>query len=204
MKKILLLLISFATFGITKAQKVGFGLKGGLSISSFKAESKESSSKTGFHGGGFYEIKLGQKISLQPELLFSMKGGKLDPQTTGFTEATYSFSYLSIPVLISFKPTPQFYIQAGPEIGFLLSVKAEFESGPTNNLTQLYETIDKGLILGGGYNLKNGLGFYARYGAGFKGFQEVNVVDNNGTIIRREKVGAHTVFQVGIQYSFYK
>jgi opacity protein-like surface antigen len=88
----------------------------------------------GFDGGVFVEIKLGS-FSIQPEILYTMKGMKFKQSILGYAaELEWKFNYLEIPILIkktmntesSMKPT--FF--AGPTVSFLMSAKESF----TNNV----------------------------------------------------------------------
>ena len=68
MKKIILLLLIFST-SVTSAQKIKYGIKAGLNISSLRADyldETNAKSKTGFHSGVFVEIfQFNQNYSTQ-------------------------------------------------------------------------------------------------------------------------------------------
>lgn len=142
MKKFLILSLAFI-LGIGATAQVKFGVKAGLNLSSLsdvKAKASrvsvaifESDGITvGFHAGGFVNFTFGQYIGLQPELLFSMQGGKQKLSSIVSQTAlqyspvpinpnmrfSYTFDYINIPVLLDIKPFANFSILIGPQIGF--------------------------------------------------------------------------------------
>ena len=135
MKKILIL--SLALFlGIGAAAQVKFGVKAGLNLSSVSdveasalgisiSALENDGMAIGFHAGGFINFSFGQYIGLQPEVLFSMQGGKqkfsaspIFPAELSNASIDYNFSYINIPVLLDIKPFANFSILVGPQIGF--------------------------------------------------------------------------------------
>ena len=96
MKKIILSALAVFVFGFTNAQEVKFGLKGGLNVANITGDIEDNSSKVGFHVGGFAEIKVSEKFSVQPELLFSTQGTKFDFEGTN---VNFNLSYLNIPIM---------------------------------------------------------------------------------------------------------
>ncbi len=82
-------------------------------------------------GFGVYGIlKLNEKLSLQPELLFKDPRGAagLLPETFGNADldplladasVTMKLSYVTLPVLLKYSLTPQLSLGCGPQIGFL-------------------------------------------------------------------------------------
>jgi opacity protein-like surface antigen len=133
MKKILILSLALI-LGIGATAQVKFGVKAGLNLSSVsdvKVEGEgvsvtaiENDGMTaGFHVGGFVNFSFGQYIGLQPELLYSMQGGKqklssVASQVSPNVSIGYNFSYINIPILLDIKPFANFSILVGPQIGF--------------------------------------------------------------------------------------
>jgi hypothetical protein len=160
---ILLLLFSIPFFGqkSKKDEGIVFGLKGGLNVSNFSGEISDNSLRTSVHLGIFSEIIVSDKFSLQPELLYSGQGFS-GSNTPGFSRSKYD--YVNIPVLAKIYLTEKLSIEAGPQIGFLISAKEKTE---TDKLTiQNQKTVDFGLNLGLAYDLKNGVFFQTRYNLG--------------------------------------
>ena len=82
MKKIIFLPFLLAV-GMLNAQ-LQFGLKGGVNISNFTGgdfHNIEKSPYVAWHAGGLLRIKFDHLV-LQPEVLFSTQGAKLDDGTT--------------------------------------------------------------------------------------------------------------------------
>src|SRR5687767_10389832 len=100
------------------AQEFGFGLKGGLNLSSLQLDDPQASydSRTGYHAGLFLRGKF-SKVGIQPELLLYTQKGVGEFSTVKFEE---NFTYLTIPVMIKFYPVLGLNLQVGPQFGFLL------------------------------------------------------------------------------------
>jgi hypothetical protein len=135
--------------GIGATAQIKFGVKAGLNLSSLsdiKAKVsrvsvtafKNDGMAVGFHAGGFVNFSFGQYIGLQPELLFSMQGGKQKPSSmvsqivSGLPNNlsyNYTFDFINIPVLLDIKPFANFSILIGPQIGFNIYKSATQSAG---------------------------------------------------------------------------
>lgn len=173
MKKILLSAAAIMAFGFaSQAQDIKFGAKAGLNIADFGGDAETSGSRTGFHVGAVAEFKLTEQFSIQPELLYSMQGAKFET-LDGFdvVEEDMKLDYLNIPIMAKYYLFEGFSIQAGPQVGFLMSAKAEDE-----DVKDSFKSIDFALNGGVGYELPLGVFFQARYSAGL-----ANVADGEGS-----------------------
>ncbi|WP_166921878.1 porin family protein [Flavobacterium poyangense] len=160
MKKIVLSLVAILAFGFVNAQQTRFGVKGGLNISTVVGgDVEDTKSLIGFHVGGFAEIKVVDKFFIQPELLFSTQGTKVDGPFG--TDADIKLNYLNIPVLAKYYIVDKFSVEAGPQIGFLLSAKAEGE-----DIKDFTRSVDLGFNLGAGYNFTDNFSVGIRYTVG--------------------------------------
>ena len=159
MKKIILTAAAVFAFGFANAQDTKYGVKGGLNMSNF-SNADGSSSLLAFHLGGFAEFKVSDKFAVQPELLYSAQGAK-------FTEGNLNFNYINIPVMAKYYVADAFSIEAGPQIGFLMSAKAD-----GTDVKELYNTTDFGLNLGAGYNLNETMSLGLRYNMGLSDVQK--------------------------------
>ena len=140
MKKVVFLFV--ALFFVSSAfSQVKFGIKTGGNLSSLSKLSVSESGLSmtliepdgmgiGYHGGLFANISMGRFIGLQPELLFSMQGGKLKPgkfftETFGLRDAkaTYQLGYISLPLLFELKPVSNFGILVGPQVNYNVTRK---------------------------------------------------------------------------------
>lgn len=163
MKKILLSAVAVMAFGVAaQAQDMKFGVKAGLNIANIGGDAETEGSRMGLHIGGVAEFKLSETFSIQPELLYSMMGAKIN-QTDGFDseEVDLKLDYLTIPVMAKYYIAEGFSIEAGPYVGFLMSAKVEDE-----DVKDGYKGVDFGLGAGVAYDLPMGVFFQARYAAG--------------------------------------
>ena len=207
MKK-LVLGAAIAMSSLTFAQQ--FGVKGGMNVSSLSddASLSDQASKIGFNAGVFMNAPIAENFSIQPEVLYNDLGSKVTRSTTvlGNTySADYSrnLGYISVPVMFQYNATPGFYLEAGPQFGFLVSANDKYKSstnGNTNNSNivgldkDAFNTFDFGLGLGAGYYFTPNIGLTARYVAGLSDI----IKNNNGDSVK------NNVFQVGLAYKFGK
>lgn len=162
MKKIILSALAVFVFGFTNAQEVKFGLKGGLNVANITGDIEDNSSKVGFHVGGFAEIKVSEKFSVQPELLFSTQGTKFDFEGTN---VNFNLSYLNIPIMAKYYVFDKFSLEAGPQIGFLMSAKLAGD-GDKLDLKDEYKSTDFGVNFGVGYDFTENISAGLRYNFG--------------------------------------
>ena len=174
MKKILFsLLIVF--FALDTFSQLTGGVKGGLNFAQVHAkvsgDSELSDMLIGFQLGGYLNYPLSDKVSIQPELVFTRVGGKesmYDPDLQEDVTIAYKNDYLSIPLMFSFKAGDKFHILAGPQVGILVGAKAKVEvlgQSVSIDVKDVYKTLDFGLTAGFGYTI-NKVGIDARYNFG--------------------------------------
>ncbi|HLR25723.1 MAG TPA: porin family protein [Fodinibius sp.] len=125
------MLFTFLFSSAAEAQSVQdpplhWGLKGGVNIATmYGDEVHDADVRAGFTGGLFLNYRFTPNWSIQPEVLFSMKGADLDQGLTGEDGgADYEIGYLEIPILAKYTFTTNSmvkpYLNAGPQIGFAL------------------------------------------------------------------------------------
>ncbi|WP_298349603.1 porin family protein [uncultured Dokdonia sp.] len=152
MKKIIFsLTICLLIAAVSYAQNdISYGIKGGLNYSNLVYEFEDSNNdfldfnaKVGFYAGGFINISLSDKFALQPELLYSSQGAKLDidySQVLIFDQNDPTFleneedvnvkqSKLLLPVLLQYKIGSDFSLFLGPQITYTLNFETEVDSG---------------------------------------------------------------------------
>src|SRR5215475_2498373 len=102
------------------------GIKGGANIVKVDGKSFKEQFRYGYHLGGFAEIGLGPKFSIQPEVIFNQYSTSLDSSYKEIYENVISsdqskvkLNYLSIPILLDYKLLGPIHIQAGPQFGVL-------------------------------------------------------------------------------------
>lgn len=133
------------------AQNISGGIKGGANFTNFTGGNlSDIGNKTlvGFHVGGYLNFGLGP-VSIQPELLVSTGGAKFDE-----IDDDVKLTYVSIPVMVQFKPGGGFYLEAGPQVSFKIS-----ENIGDIPIDDFAKDLDLGIGAGLGYSFgKFGIG----------------------------------------------
>lgn len=189
MKKLYLLLLTVFSLAAASAQ-VQFGVKAGANFSTFTGDNTDDAkTKVGFNAGALVALPLFNEFSLQPEVVYSGQGFKVSGQGIS---GTFSANYLNVPVLFKYNNPTGFFLQTGPQIGFLMSAKAK-SGGQTEDEKDLFNSTDFSWAFGLGYLVKSvNVGIDARYNLGLS-----NIAKDSGD----EKV-KNSVFQVGLFYLF--
>ncbi len=195
MKKVLFVSV-FAVLTLSSCVCHNLGLKSGLNVSTITGDETDNlESKIGFFFGGFAELCVSSEIAIQPELLFSRQGAKYT-QSEGF-DGELKLDYLNVPVMGKIKITEELMVEAGPQVGFLLSAKNKFES-PGNSgeddIKDEVKGIDFGANVGLAYQFENGLNLGARYNLGLS-----NINDFEGPDSIKNQNG---VFQFSVGFRF--
>ena len=187
MKKVLII-TAITVFGFAKgfSQDIKFGVKAGVNFANLYGDNTEAidpiTSILNF--GLVAEIPLSEKLSFQPEIMYSTQGYGVDDNIV-------SLNYLNLPLMGKYYVTKGFSVEAGPQLGFLLSAKDE---DTDTDLKDNFKTVDFGVNLGLGYKLDNGLNFGARYNLGLS---NINAIDGSSDAYK------NGVFQVTIGYFFF-
>lgn len=162
MKRIILVAVLFiATSATMQAQLLRFGVKAGVNFASqtgdaFPEQNFDKEGITSYHAGLVAEIKLLEKFSIQPELLYSTQGASYKSAGQEFKN---KLGYLSIPVMAKFYLSKSFSLELGPQASFLLSEKNDFDVKDS-------KTFDFGLNAGLGFKLTDNIFIQGRYGLG--------------------------------------
>lgn len=127
MKSIVLSIAIFASFiSYAHAQGFSLGIKAGANVNKLTGKSFNEQFTYGYHVGAFSQIKLGNRLELQPEVVFNQVNLDTASQFSELykiNSSTFSnikLSYLSIPLILNYKLSKGFSIQAGPQYGILL------------------------------------------------------------------------------------
>jgi hypothetical protein len=192
--------------------KAGFGIKGGVNFANTKSGGfgqnstsityLEPTGKIGYYGGIFYNMPLSGNLRLQPELLFSTEGHSQDATDAGGTKKVndLDLNYVQIPVMLQIASNKGFYVEAGPQIGFL--TKAELTndrqmpgaSPVTNDLKDFTKSTAWALAAGLGYNFRGGFGIGARYVYGLTNVFEATAATDVNLAARNLTLGLHFRF----------
>jgi hypothetical protein len=166
MKKLFILLIALCSVLAVNAQKtkreegIKLGIKGGLNVANLMGDVEDVAIRTSIHAGLVAEIIINDKFSIQPELLYSGQGASVTSDGGG----RIKLDYITLPVLAKFPIAKNLSLEAGPQVGFLVSGK--YKTNDSNDKIEDTKTIDFGLNAGLGYELNNGVFFQARYNLG--------------------------------------
>lgn len=151
-------------FAQEEESPIRFGVKLGMNISDFSGDDDIEGWgelldwKAGFCGGVFMAYAVNDWFSLQPELLYSMKGMKMGLGILGLS-MTWSLDYIEIPVLAVFEipleSSLRPYALAGPAVGFKVRSKMSASAlgeEETFDLGEYTNTVDFSLVVGAGIN----------------------------------------------------
>ena len=142
-----LLAFLFLSLLLTGCGCHNYGFKGGINLSSIQGKDVDNSdSRIGGFFGGFGEFCINDSYAIQPELLYSLQGAK-----------ELKLDYLNVPIMVKAKLAEEFIIEAGPQIGYLVS--GETAADALNDL-------DYGLNLGLEYQIHNNVNIGVRYNHG--------------------------------------
>lgn len=200
-KKLFITAIVLLGFINVNAQNINLGAKAGINIAKIIGDDTDwVDMKTSIHLGVVAEIEITEEFFFQPELLYSSQGTSYkDWEGARYTyDGKYKFNYLNIPLLAKYYVGEGISVEAGPQIGFLLSAKDDWEvqsTGETGDdkLKDYLNGIDFGLDFGVAYKLESGLNFGIRYNLGLS-----NIWENSDS---KQK---NSVIQVSLGYFFKK
>lgn len=126
--------------------------------------------KVGFNGGLFLALNFGRVVTIQWEVLYTMKGATYVALDDSYTDKLYA-DYIEVPLLLKLKiplPVIQPFVFAGPTVGFKLQEKLQ-ENGQDIPLTEaLLKNNDYGAIFGAGLNLGRNFMLDVRYSLGMQ------------------------------------
>ncbi len=151
-----------------------FGIKGGLNLTNFSSDNfSDSHLKPGFNVGVFSKLPITEGFSIQPELLYSLKGAKSDYNNfiQGSGDYRFNLGYVELPVLAVVNLTKNFSIHLGGYAAYLTNanVKDVNSNGTIQDITDLnadnFNRWDFGLAGGVGFDIENFM-IGARYNYG--------------------------------------
>src|SRR5690349_5098274 len=114
MKKHFLILLFVTATSFAFAQEFAIGIKGGPNFANIDADKSLADNyeaRTGFHLGAFAQFR-GERVGIQPEILFSQQGSTL--KYSGSPDVKSNFSYVNIPVVVKLYTIAGINLQVGP------------------------------------------------------------------------------------------
>ena len=176
-RKILFISALFAVTSMN-AQNIEFGVKGGINFSNESGNgtienyvgSDSHKMKTGFHVGAVANYRINPKFGVEADLMYSMQGYK-DKVTVDAEQIindenfNVTSHYINLPIAAKFYPIDNFYVECGPQMGYLLSKKGKLDNWDNENLfkSDANKKFDFGIFGGLGYEFDNGFLVEARY-----------------------------------------
>ncbi|WP_291131473.1 outer membrane beta-barrel protein [Flavobacterium sp. UBA7682] len=155
MKKLLFTAVLLAGTFFAQAQEVKYGVKAGVDFATVKVKfmgTSASASETGFFLGGFANIGLSEKFSVQPELLYV---------------AISDSNFFSLPLLVKYAVAEKIGLLAGPSLNYFSDfeedkLKLNIDFGATYDITEEIDVNAKyslgmgdvsvsGVFIGAGY-----------------------------------------------------
>lgn len=196
MKKLILSLGLLAGVSVAAHAQSGvrFGVKAGASLTSITGEDSDGlANKFGFNGGVVANFAFNDMISVQPEVLYSMKGAKEDGGNGKF-----NLNYIDVPVLakVSTGATGLFF-ELGPQVGFLASAKVK-DDNSSLDAKDFVKSVDFGYAAGIGFQAESGPMVGLRYNGGFTNIGK----DNIGGINTTPGKAKNSAFQLYVGFMF--
>ncbi|MGV3762771.1 porin family protein [Parapedobacter sp.] len=201
MKRIVCLLVVAiaATTQLFAQKKVSPGIRAGVNVATLS--NIDADFKTDFYAGGILSLHLGQRYTLQPELIYTRQGANhvtfVDDETGEPTrQENVTIQYLSLGVINKFYFVDGFHGLIGPSIDMKIGKnfpRIDFDDDD-------YGGVDLGLSLGLGYTLPIGLTFEGRFKTGM-----LDAFNNDyflGLFDDPDDISLNRVFQLGLSYSF--
>lgn len=160
----------------TDERRVGFGVLGGINITSLSSGGYVSDidlvsvppdSGTNFSAGFYATFNLAPHVYIEPGVMYSGRGGK----GTDFINSTpvsneLRVHYLAVPILgrVAFKPVSEAnvtpYVLVGPEIDFKMGAGQTVDFGglgyntESQNVSASFKSTDYAIVFGGGVDFK--------------------------------------------------
>ena len=214
MKKINFLLFavicSFSIQSHAQNSNLEFGIKAGANYSEFTSDFGsnardyvEYQRDPGFYLGAYLSQGLSEKLYFQPELHFALqrtdfliKGVEIWDHDAGSSvfdiETNIVESVLAVPLILRYYFTSSFFVDAGPQLGYIIDRSEKIENDPFEQpgnpgpgVDYDHDKFDLGLSVGAGYNLTRDLIINGRYFLG--------LIERDGRI-------KSSVFSLGLEY----
>ncbi|WP_167856988.1 porin family protein [Hymenobacter aquaticus] len=205
MKRLAAFLLLTLFFGASAHAQLG--LKGGLNAAVLQGSvGTDATYQTSYHAGLFYEMKvIGNIISIQPELLYSLQGTE---RKSDFENYRTKLHYVNVPLLAKVTVGPV-YVEGGPQAGLLLKAQDEgvlvlsgddsqvvYGAG-TRNAGPDFKNLDLSLCVGAGLKLPLGFAVGGRFNAGLNDLRTARSVRSvNDPELKNRVFQAYLSFQL--------
>jgi hypothetical protein len=180
MKIILSLCFVLTLSAAVSAQSLHIGAKAGANLGKIDGKSFKEEFNLGYLLGGYVELGLSKKISIQPELLFTQTNTVIDSNYKAIYENVPSavignkahLNYLNIPILLNINASKLLTLQVGPQFSVLMNK----DESLAQNGEQAIKHGDFAAVLGAQVNLGT-LNVYGRYNIGLNNLNDIDNQD---------------------------
>lgn len=200
MKKNFVLLLFTLLISQQSYSQFKFGTKAGVNLSNIDQQDLDSNPLVGFHAGVIAEIPWGKRLYFATEILYSLQGYREERKNINeekIDDIITEFGYLQAPFILKYRIIEGLNIQAGPQLGLLVSAITREETQKQDN-KYLYLDFEYGAIFGLGYKFYPGLFVQARYNLGFGEIYDKEKVENLGI----GQTANNRVIQFSVGYMF--
>ena len=165
MKKVFLFFVAIGLFmsPAIQAQESSVGIKGGVNLSTLSIDdNNDKNMKIGFNVGVYNKIALTESFAIQPELLYSRQGLKVEYDGIADGETKFNLNYINLPIKLVFNLSEDFEFQFGPYVGYLIDANLKsdaevlglFDIDSEDDVDRKnFNSIDYGLTAGLGFDL---------------------------------------------------
>ncbi len=209
----IILLMTFFTAGLSYGQEqqtpeestinAKFGFKAGVNLSNlYNIEVTDNNVRVGFNVGVYAKVPLSKGVSIQPELLYTTKGAKVNYTNFALGQGEYRFNlnYLELPVTAVFNVGKNFNIHLGGYAAYLTNanITDANDDGTIDEIAELrasdFNRFDAGLVGGLGFDISN-VTIGARYNYGLV---DIGKVDNISSELIGKSKNSVLSFYLGI------
>jgi hypothetical protein len=157
----------------SQAQGFHAGVKAGANLFKVDGQSFSQEFQFGYTAGVFTQIYFSKSWGIQPELNFSQTNYRTASNFSavvpdGVSDVKGKLNWLTIPVLISYRPVPVLSLLAGPQFGILVNQDQHL----INNAGDAFKKGDLSMVGGAQLNLGPVL-VGARYAVGLSNLNDV-------------------------------
>ncbi len=181
MRNLITTLFLLAVSAFSAQAEFGIGIKAGANFATHKASGSgitlpDFKNKTGFVGGAYFNIFFGEVVGIQPEVLFSQKGAKLED-----VDLVNNLTYVDVPILVRVRFLKVLDVHLGPQFGILANATQD-GTNSDDDLKEKFKNSEVSLAMGAGVNLPLNLNVTARYVLGLTDVSDVqNIEIKNNT-----------------------
>lgn len=177
------------TCSIASAQQHA-GVKAGLNYAGLSGYSGGRSLNA--HAGVFGQWILNKNWMVRPELFWSAEKQRyIVTEVEGVSTQSLVMHFASLPVIIRYAASSKIFIDAGPQLSFLVSAKDITAGGVKADVKRSLRSTDFAFNAGAGYLLNKKLELYLRYS---HGLTDLTLYDNN--------TDCNRLWQAGLAFSF--